>query len=121
MHRCRPLPPPPSSSVRRCRYFQNKIIEGSFRNGTPPVITTSPSDEWRGRSFGYGPGLQWEGSPLLVENGSSCCSSSDERYDQSRNHQLQRHALSAPSPPPQDSHHPHQALAEDALEEKVLC
>ncbi|ETN66128.1 forkhead box protein (AaegFOXN1) [Anopheles darlingi] len=83
------------------------FIENSFRNGTPPVITTSPSEDHTYSAGGAsGAGEQSAtalvsngGSPLLIGNGSSCCSSSDERYDHSRNHQLQRHA-------PLLTHHP---------------
>ncbi|XP_058055757.1 uncharacterized protein LOC131207164 [Anopheles bellator] len=91
------------------------FIESSFRNGNPPVITTSPSEDHTYSAGGASgaTGLPEQstaapstnGSPLLVGNGSSCCSSSDERYEHSRPHHLRHPPLLSHLPQHHASQH----------------
>uniref|UniRef100_A0A182M8D7 Fork-head domain-containing protein n=1 Tax=Anopheles culicifacies TaxID=139723 RepID=A0A182M8D7_9DIPT len=90
------------------------FTESSFRNGQPPVITTSPSEDHTYSAGGVGVqeltsnGLTTNGgSTTVIGNGYSCCSSSDERYEPQHNRHSQHHTQpgSHPHHQPQQQHH----------------
>ncbi|XP_049548057.1 uncharacterized protein LOC125959283 isoform X1 [Anopheles darlingi] len=78
-----------TTTVLALKHGPKMFIENYFRNGTPPL-----SRHHRGAGERSATALIVNGeSPLLIGNGSSCCSSSDERI----HNELLRHAL---------THHP---------------
>uniref|UniRef100_A0A182QB49 Fork-head domain-containing protein n=1 Tax=Anopheles farauti TaxID=69004 RepID=A0A182QB49_9DIPT len=104
------------------------FTESSFRNGNPPVITTSPSEDHTYSAGGVGVqelasngvvvattnGGGASSTAAVPSNGISCCSSSDERYEPNRHHQPQHHAVNhasnhhlhpVQSQPPHQQHH----------------
>uniref|UniRef100_A0A182WXS1 Uncharacterized protein n=1 Tax=Anopheles quadriannulatus TaxID=34691 RepID=A0A182WXS1_ANOQN len=97
------------------------FTESSFRNGNPPVITTSPSEDHTYSAGGVGVqeqlavanGAAANGgtAAAVVANGFSCCSSSDERYEPPQHSKHHQHHHNHHQPAPQHHtaiHHAHQ-------------